>query len=234
MVIPDDENGAHPPSVWGPVEDQLAVGRPAWFPFGTAVVSEWQIAQLEPPVFDDLPTEATAFDRLGRTGDRSRTLVHSYVADWKIRRLAAGPHRYVATFEDVWGVTSPDFSIAADMPTHRRIDAVWWNRALGAFYQSRGIRVIPHVRWCDSRDYEYCFLGVKPGSAVAVSNHGCWRDGMLRHGFVHGVQAMIERLEPSTLFLYGTMDHSHLRGLARRTKIVHMEVERTRARKGAR
>lgn len=229
MLVPDKSALAPPLSIFPAVVDRIADGPPTWIPYGRPTVSEWQIFQLDAPVVEDRPTVALAFDRLGQADELDRTLVHFYVQDPKLRRQASRPFRYVSRFENAWGITSPDFSIAMEMPKHHRIDAVWWNRAVGAFYQSRGIRVIPQIRWCDRQDYDYCFLGVSPGSVVAVSNHGCWRNHSLRQGFLNGLPVMIERLEPPIVFVYGTVGHPVFDQLRSKTEFYHLECERTRA-----
>jgi hypothetical protein len=73
------------------------------------------------------------------------------------------------------------------------------SRAVGLFHALRGIRVIPNLRWGDSRDYDFCFLGVEQGSAVAVSNHGLWNDQLLRHNFLPGLPVMAERIQPKVV-----------------------------------
>jgi len=190
---------------------------------------EWQIPLIRSPCLDSLPTDATAYDRRGQAGDLARTLLHFYVADRKLRTQVLQPQRFVARFEGAWGLTSPDFTIGAGMPPQDRIQAVWANRAVGVFYQSRGLRVVPHVRWCDSRDFDYCFLGVETGSAVAVSTHGCWRSPDLRRNFLAGLPLLLERIQPSVLFVHGTIDDGHLRTLRAKTRVVVFLADRNRA-----
>ncbi len=92
-----------------------------------------------------------------------------------------------------------------ECPLDLRVLAVRVNRMLGAFYQSRGCNVVPTARWCTSRDWPFCFLGIEQRSAVSVSNHGLWRDRDLRQGFVSGLHEMIERIDPPVIFLHGTV-----------------------------
>lgn len=233
MVVPDNSGLGPPLSIFPAVVDRMADGPPAWIPYGRPIVSEWQIFKLDAPVVQDLPAVAVAFDRIGQAEQLDRTLVHFYVRDPKLRCQVSQPFRYVARFENAWGITSPDFSIAKEMPRQHRIDSVWWSRAVGAFYQSRGIRVIPQIRWSDRTDYDYCFLGVATGSVVAVSNHGCWRNQSLRQGFLSGLPVMIERLKPPVVVVYGTVDHPVFDQLRSKTEFHHLECERTRARRRA-
>lgn len=209
--------------------DLLTDTRQSWFPYGVPTFGEWQIPLIRAPKFDDLPTSSTAFDKRGNATDLSTTLLHFYVADRKLRTQIMRPQRFVTDFQGAWGLTSPDFSIGAGMPLQDRVQAVWANRAIGAYYQSRGLRVVPHLRWCNARDLDYCFLGVERGSAVAVSNHGCWRSADLRQGFLQGLPLLIERIQPSVMFVHGTINHSMFRDLQAETTLVHLPSDRTSA-----
>jgi hypothetical protein len=234
MLTPNQEPAPpHPLSIRENLPDLLADGPQAWFPFGVPTFSAWQIPLIRAPLVDDLPTSATAFDKRGQTADPRTTLLHFYVADRKLRTQILQPQRFVASFEGAWGLTSPDFSIGAAMPLQDRVQAVWANRAVGAYYQSRGLRVVPHIRWCDSRDFGYCFLGVEDGSPVAVSNHGCWRSAEMRRAFLDGLPVLIERIRPSVLFVHGTVDNHLFRQLGSRTELIHLEPDRTQARRRA-
>lgn len=126
---------------------------------------------------------------------------------------------------------APDFSIWLEAPRDRKIFAVRMSRAVGVFYWLRGIRVIPSLRWGDHHDYDFCFLGVEPGSAVSVSNHGLWNDKLLRHNFLAGLQVMVERIEPEVVFLHGTSDDTAIRRLERTVPLVHLEPDWTQFRK---
>jgi len=232
MVSPKGPGHPPPPplSVRDNLPDLLSGAPQSWFPFGVPTVGEWQIPLIRAPLVDDLPRAATAFDRRGRAADLGTTLLHFYVADRKLRTQVLRPQRFVALFEGAWGLCSPDFSIGAGMPLQDRVQAVWANRAVGAYYQSRGLRVVPHIRWCDARDFDYCFLGVERGSAVAVSNHGCWRSARLRQGFLAGLPVLLERIQPPVLFVHGTLDHPAFRRLGSATEVVHLPPDRSRAR----
>lgn len=228
-LSPQVPGSPRPPTISENLPD-LLVGSPRdWFPFGVPTFGEWQIPLIRAPLVDHLPASATAFDKRGQAADLGATLLHFYVADPKLRTQILRPQRFVARFEGAWGLTSPDFSIGTGMPVQDRVQAVWANRAVGAYYQSRGLRVVPHIRWGDSRDYDYCFLGVEPGSAVAVSNHGCWRSPELRRAFLDGLPVLIERLQPSIIFVHGTLDDPLFGRLGSRTAFVHLAPDRTRA-----
>lgn len=64
---------------------------------------------------------------------------------------------------------TPDFSVYPEMPLSLQLFNVYRNRWCGAFWQLRGVRVIPSVGWSDESSHSFCFLGVEQGSPVAVS-----------------------------------------------------------------
>ncbi len=229
MLPPTISSPRGPLSIRKCLPDIMSCSTSSWFPFGVPLEGEWQIPLIRSPCFESPPTDATAFDKRGQAVDLARTLLHFYVADRKLRTQVLQPQRFVACFEGAWGLTSPDFTIGGGMPPQDRIQAVWANRAVGAFYQSRGLRVVPHVRWCNSRDFDYCFLGVETGSAVAVSTHGCWRSADLRRNFLAGLPVLLERIQPSVLFVHGAIDDGHLRVLRAKTTVLHLPPDRTRA-----
>lgn len=51
----------------------------------------------------------------------------------------------------------PDYSAYADMNLWRQMENIAHSRWVGAFWQSRGIKVIPTVSWSDARSYSFCF-----------------------------------------------------------------------------
>jgi len=45
------------------------------------------------------------------------------------------------------------------------------NRWCGAYFVSKGIRVIPTVSWGNENTFHFCFEGIPKGSTVAVSTY---------------------------------------------------------------
>lgn len=228
MLVPEVPDLAPPLPIWDHLVTMATVGVPDWFPFGVPVDPRYQIPILNAPSIDRLPRDATAFDKRGQARDLATTLLHFYVQDRKLASQARRPQQFVASFASAWGVTSPDYSMWAEGPEHLRILAVHLNRMVGAYFQSRGLRVIPSLRWIDHRDYDYAFIGVEVGSAVSVSTHGLWRAGELRQGFLNGLHEALDRLNPPVVFVHGTVNHLVFRDIARKTELIHLADDRTR------
>ena len=74
------------------------------------------------------------------------------------------------------------------MPKAIQLFNVFRNRWVGAYWQSKGITVIPTVSWSDTASYEFCFDGIENGSIVAVGMIGCKRN---KTAFMRGFDAMV-------------------------------------------
>lgn len=230
--MPEALDTPGPIPIWEAGRDLFTTGFPDWYPNWWPVEPEMQMPVLDIPCFDIAPVSATAFDKRGKASSPQATLLHCYVADRKLRSQLSRPQRFLEPFSHFWGITSPDFSIRAGDPKDLRIMAVRLNRMVGAFYQSKGIRVIPHLRWCDSRDYPFCFLGIQPSSTVSVSTHGLWRDQTLRKSILDGLNVLCERLSPPAVFVHGALPDAQFRAVAKRTQLIHFKDDRTRAFRG--
>lgn len=81
------------------------------------------------------------------------------------------------------------------------------NRWCGAYWASRGIRVIPSVNWGDEATFDFCFDGIEQGSVVAVSTymaseHGNRKDQ--KEWFLKGYKEMLMRIKPEKIICYNT------------------------------
>ena len=74
---------------------------------------------------------------------------------------------------------------------------------MGAFYQSKGIKVIPTISWAEKETFEFCFQGIPKGSVVSVSTIGVKEDKNALRIWNEGMTEMIKRIEPSAILVYG-------------------------------
>ena len=77
------------------------------------------------------------------------------------------------------------------------------SRQIGAYYQARGIKVIPTISWAEAETFEFCFLGIPKGSIVSVSTIGVKQDSEALEIWENGMREMIKQIEPSTILIYG-------------------------------
>lgn len=126
--------------------------------------------------------------------------VHFFVDDYRFQGIYKNPKKSLLRYAQYDFLLSPDFSLYADMPLWKQIENVAKNRWVGAFWQAEGLKVIPTVSWSTASSFEFCFDGIEPGSSVAVGMIGCKKNHL---GFMRGYVAMLEKLEPSQIIVFG-------------------------------
>ena len=132
--------------------------------------------------------------------------LHFYCDDRKFISVVADPLRWVSRFAKYKCVLTPDISLSDSMAPWQRVKNTVYSRAVGATWQAHGLQVIPSIRWVDRTDYEFVGVGIPRGSVVAFGALGAYRDQSKRVIFQHGVEAMVERLEPSAIVVYGKLE----------------------------
>ena len=93
-------------------------------------------------------------------------------------------------------------SIVADVPAF-----LFRNRWCGAYWASKGIRVIPTVNWGDASTFAFCFEGIEKGSVVAFSTYmASEHDNRCdqKEWFMVGYNEMLRRIEPEKIICYNT------------------------------
>ena len=126
--------------------------------------------------------------------------VHFFTDDYRFESIYAHPERTLEKYGRYRFLLSPDFSLYREMPPWRQIESVGKARWVGAFWQSKGLTVIPTVSWGAPNSFRYCFDGIEKGAIVAVGMIGCKRE---RIPFMKGYQAMQERIKPSAVICFG-------------------------------
>ena len=128
---------------------------------------------------------------------------HFYLDDYQFERVWNYPLRYVEYLKRFDGVLSPDFSVYENYYPRDQKENIYRNRALGAFWLSQGIAVIPSISWNNEKSYNWCFEGVEPGGIVSISTVGSLRTEKGKYSLLFGYSEMINRLKPSTVIIYG-------------------------------
>ena len=161
---------------------------------------KWEIPFIDSET--DIPNRIISFSKALRTDDYNQW-VHFYEDDVNFERLWNRPSVYLPKLQKFKGVISPDFSLYRDMPLIMQAWNTYRNRATGHWLQSNGIRVIPNIRWADSRSYEFCFAGARKNSVIAVGTHGLIKIKEERKYFERGLEQAVEILQPKTIVIYG-------------------------------
>ena len=130
--------------------------------------------------------------------NRDKT-IHFFTYDWKFEKVYENPEEELEKLSQYYALLSPDFSLFTNMPLALQIESVFKSRWCGAFWQSRGLRVIPTVSWGDEKSFDFCFDGIERGAVVAVSTY--YRENC-EEEFMLGYNQMLERINPSMVLCY--------------------------------
>lgn len=186
-----------------------------------------EMPAINPPREIIIPKGMIPFSQREKTADFSDTVVfHEH--DVKFRDILIAPDDFV---EDIGrfkgGMTSPDNSLYWDMPLVAQMANVYRNRAIGHYFQTKGIPVITTVRWGDERSYttkylpeRFAFLGAPRHSIVSVGTYGCISDREAKCHMEAGFEAMLETLEPKVVLIYGSMPRDIFGRFENATKLV--------------
>lgn len=128
--------------------------------------------------------------------------VHFFLHDDQFDRVWNIPDKYITYLSRYECVLSPDFSMYTDFPLAVQIYNHYRKHWLAAYWQSKGIKVIPTISWSDESSFDWCFDGEPINSVVAVSDVGCKRNKEYNEAFLEGYTEMLNRLDPSKVLFY--------------------------------
>ena len=127
--------------------------------------------------------------------------VHFFVDDYRFKGIYDHPERSLNKYSQYAFLLTPDFSTYSEMDLWRQLESVAMNRWCGAYWQSKGLIVIPTISWSTPRSYDFCFDGVEHNAIVAIGMIGCKKNHL---GFMRGYNAMLEKISPATILCLGT------------------------------
>ena len=166
------------------------------------------IPKFEPRPDDFSNLLLIGFDKthIGDTEHIDR-MVHFFLYDYRFERVWKSPDGDIERLSRYRAVLSPDFSMYLEMAPVMQLYNVFRNRWCGAYWASKGIRVIPSVNWGDESTFDFCFEGIEKGSTVAVSTymaseHDNRQDQ--KEWFMAGYNEMLRRIEPEKIICYNT------------------------------
>lgn len=149
-----------------------------------------------------IPNRLIAFSKSISSKDFNQW-VHFYENDWLFERIWRNPKRYLEILQKFNGVILPDFSLYRDMPFAMQIWNIYRSRAIGCWLQRNGVPVIANVRYADRRTFRCCCDGLSRHCVIAVGSHGLLKSQEDRRNFLKGLDAVVRRLEPSAIVVYG-------------------------------
>lgn len=127
--------------------------------------------------------------------------VHFFLDDYHFEGIWNSPKKTLSRVQKIGTALTPDYSVFLDMPRALQIFNVYRNRWIGRYWQENGVRVIPTVSWGNKKTYDFCFDGIEKNNPVAVSTVGILKADY--SFFIEGFEAMIDRLDPSYIMMYG-------------------------------
>ena len=164
------------------------------------------------PAAGHVPAGLVAYnDRAACASGVPDTAVHFFLDDYRFETLWSRPERGLSRCQRVGTALTPDFSLWRDMPTVMQLWQVYRSRWCGAWLHHHGVDVIPTVSWSTPASFEFTFTGIPTGSVVAVSTVGTVRDAEARRLFAEGYEAMLARLRPALVLVYGTAPTEQVR-----------------------
>ena len=145
---------------------------------------------------DDI--EFIGYDKLNE--GQTDKIVHFFLDDYKFEVLWKDPEPRVEKLKEYRAILSPQFSMYTEMPVAVQIHQTFKNRWCGAYFQSKGLKVIPSLIWGEADTFWFSFDGVDEGSVVAVSTVGMRTEKQL---FMAGYKEMLRRIKPKAIICYG-------------------------------
>lgn len=139
--------------------------------------------------------------------DPENYIAHFYYDDFKFMSAWRDPDKYIEKLRKFKAVVSPDFSSYTDFPIVLQILGAYRRNWCGAYWQTKGIDVIPDVQWGNEETFKWCFDGIPKDATVAISSLGVKGNkefnGVEDTLFKKGFEEMMSRLHPKTILWYG-------------------------------
>lgn len=173
-----------------------------------------------------IPTSLIPFSQRNKSSNKCE-FIHFYEFDSNFKEAIYNIDCYIEELREFAGVIAPDCSLYRDMPLMAQLTNIYMNRAIGSYLQSKGIKVIPNVRWSDERTFttvelpeKVAFVGIPKQSIVSIGTYGCMKNKVNREYFKNGLIAMLNELEPKVVIVYGSMPKSVFSDLKERTQFI--------------
>lgn len=152
-----------------------------------------------------IPDELVEFVAKRKKDVAQLEAAHFYAEDYRFERIWNCPERYAESLAHFGAVVQPDFSIYIDTPEPVQVWNKFRNNLLAAYWQAKGIEVIPNLRWGFASTYDLAFAGLPIGGVFATSPIGMQGDKQLKRIWAQGMQEAIERVKPDVLLLWGDL-----------------------------
>lgn len=160
----------------------------------------WQMPIIQNDEY--IPSDLIGFN-YAKTSKNKNCGIHFYIDDYQFERIWNYPEKYIDILFEYECILTPDFSLYMDMPMPMKIWNVYRSRQIGAYYQSKGIKVIPTISWAEEKTFEFCFKGIPKGSIVSISTVGVKNNIQALEIWHKGMDEMIRQIQPKSILVYG-------------------------------
>ncbi len=170
-----------------------------------AGVGKYDIPEIEPVTRLPKIEEWVGFNYVLSEKNPKNKGVHFFVDDYQFERVWNNPGAYIDKLSKFAAVMSPDFSPYGDMPIITQMFNHYRKHWVGAYWQSKGLTVIPTIRSStDPRSFEWYLDGEPRGGIVAYSSMWIRKD---REDIYRTAEeewaGMIKTLKPVQIIVYG-------------------------------
>lgn len=156
------------------------------------------------PYKGELPVRLQPFNVAYATEDYNCT-VHFFIDDLLFIRVLRNPEKYLDFFKKCHSVIGTDLSQYSDMSAEDRYYSAYINRAISAYLQQNGVRLIPNVTWSLPDSYYYSWSSMPCHSVIAINCKGVMQHDASMYLWMKGYTAACTTLHPSLIVRYGTI-----------------------------
>ena len=108
---------------------------------------KWEIPRIESTV-DEVPQSLLLFTEMHKAKSLNQW-IHFYTDDRRFEVLWTQPQKHLKVLQKFDGIISPDYSLFVDMPLSMQVWNVYRNHAISHWLTTKGVKVIPNIRWGD-------------------------------------------------------------------------------------
>ena len=132
--------------------------------------------------------------------------IHFYEEDEDCKIYTEGLSPHIDHIKKFAGAVSLDRSVGwcDDIEDQKNLNQV--NKHSRKVFAANGIPYIANVRFGDEKSYPFCFDDIPQKSVLFVGAHGTQNRADYKAVFFSGICAMVERLHPKILLIYGSVD----------------------------
>lgn len=189
----------------------------------------FEIPLIERPDQIKIPSFIVPFTERDKLKSR-RAAIGFHQMDMSFSNVLKNPDDYTEEFSKFEAIISPDVSLYRDAPLAVQIANTYRNRAIGHYYQKRGLYVIPQIRWGSEDTYttkvlpeKIAFLGAEKHSILCIGTYGCIQHKNDKYHFKAGLESMLYTLEPEVVLVYGSMPNSIFGDYLHNTRFIQFE-----------